>query len=178
MGNLLRTKRNKRIGILCLGVLLAALSCKQPLPTHQLQVLPDHCLKTTDTLYFSAPLLEESARYRIALTARTDHRLEDPFWSLRIRATAPSGQSYEETIELPLDANTIDAYQHQCLKNRQEPAITVITTRSGNDLTWLYRTGIQPIETGLWEIAIYCNTQEPISGLHCLGLICTAEQNE
>ena len=180
MGSRPKTKENRRIPSFFLSMLLAVamVSCKEPVPTHQLCAIAPEGITATDSLHFVAPMPDAGVSYRIGFTARTEQRLPVPFWDLEVVATSPSGKIYREQVRLPVERRRIEAYLAQCRQEGLPEEITLITTHAGNDLTWNYREGIRPDETGEWQLTLRFLSQEPITGLHCFGLTCIPEDHE
>lgn len=175
----LRRTTNKPLALLVTLLLACGLhACQEPIPTHQLQALPEHRLCATDTLFFIAPLSDSTQTYQISFTARTDRSLPASLWSLEITAEAPSGPSYREVIQLPCDVDRVTDYLSQCRENNEAPTLRLESGPAGNDWTWQYRRNIQPNENGTWKIALRLLEPTPLEGIHCFGIICTPENHE
>lgn len=174
-----RKTTNKTRTILLAGMLVWTLnSCQEPIPTHQLQTLPEHRLCADDCLLFTAALPQPDQTYRISFSARLDNEQPLEGWSLEILAEAPSGQTYREVVQLPAEPEKAAAYRRACLQRGEEPALSVTTSPAGNDWTWLYRKNIRPNENGTWNMTLRLLEPESIEGIHCFGFICIPENHE
>ena len=140
-----------------LAVLVAAAwSCARP-DSVELYVGEED--RETNGLYrYSIDMSDTLATYDIILYSRIDAGRQKMVaardFPLTITWTAPSGQRFRETVYFGIHDGSkgSDFYSNQYRKP--------------------YRTGLVPVEAGIWDMAVQVNSGNDVPGFRGLGVIC------
>lgn len=142
---------------LMLAVIAAAvLSCARPDSVEQYVGIEQ---KEPNGLYtYSLDLSDSLATYDIVFYSRIDmgrQRMASVRdFPLMVTWTSPSGQRYRETVYFGVrdEARGSNFYSSQYRKT--------------------YRTGLVPVEWGLWSMTVHVNAGNEVPGFRGLGVIC------
>ena len=134
----------------------AALSCARPDSVEQYVGAEQ---REPNGLYrYSIDLSDSTATYDISFYTRIDAgkqrmaTVKD--FPLMVTWTSPSGQRYRETVYFTVgdEARGSNYYTRQYRKT--------------------YRTGLVPVESGVWDMTVHVNSGNDIHGFRGLGVIC------
>ena len=142
---------------LVLAVLAAAaLSCARPDSVEQYVGTEQ---REPNGLYrYSIDLSDSLATYDIIFYSRIDagrqRMAEAVDFPLMVTWTSPSGQRYRETVYFDVrdEAKGSSFYTSQYIKP--------------------YRTGLVPVESGVWDMTVHVNAGNEVPGFRGLGVIC------
>jgi len=135
---------------------VAGVSCSRPASVEQFVSVDK---REANGLYsFSLDLSDSLATYDISFYSRIDaSRLKISHtrdFSLMVTWTAPSGQKYRETVYFGVfdESAGSNSFSSQYVKP--------------------YRTGLVPVEYGVWEMNVLVNSGAEVPGLRGLGVVC------
>lgn len=144
---------NVRIGI-CLGVLLFLVSCARPAVVEEYRLSDDR--DSTGRFSFSLDMSDSAAVYDISFYTRFDCpakvfcAMED--LPVNLELVSPSGCTYGETVYIPVSG-------FKSLK------------RGTYDSKVEYRTGLVPVEKGMWEMNIAIPERKGFQGIGVINVI-------
>lgn len=149
--------RSKLVLCLMLAVVSAAgVSCSRPTSVEQF-VSVDR--REANGLYrYTLDMSDSLAIYDISFYSRIDaNRLKFTHakdFSLMVTLTAPSGQRFRETVYFGVfdESSGSNFFSSQYVKP--------------------YRTGLVPVEYGVWEMNVLVNSGAEVPGLRGLGVVC------
>jgi len=148
--------RFSQLLVLVLAVFAAAAACSRPDSTEQFVGI-EH--RENNGLYrFTVDMSDSLATYDLTFYSRIDEgrpRMASATdFPLSITWTAPSGQRFSETVFFAIHDNARGSsfYSSQYRKP--------------------YRSGLVPVEPGIWEMTVQVNYGRDIPGMRGLGLIC------
>ena len=137
-------------------VAVAALSCARPDSVEQYVGIEQ---KEPNGLYrYSMDFSDSLATYDITFYSRIDagrkrmSAVRD--FPLMVTWTSPSGQRYRETVYF----NVRD----------EEDGSSFYTSQ----YRMAYRTGLVPVESGIWDMTVHVNSGNEVPGFRGLGVIC------
>ena len=151
------TVRPKLVLCLMLAVLSAAgVSCSRPTSVEQFVGVDK---REVNGLYrYTLDLSDSLATYDISFYSRIDaNRLKFTHakdFSLMVTWIAPSGQRFRETVYFGVfdESSGSNFFSSQYVKP--------------------YRTGLVPVEYGVWEMNVLVNSGAEVPGLRGLGVVC------
>lgn len=142
--------------MLCLMPVMAAFTgCSEP---GQREVFIKSNDRDGTTAYtFPLDMSDSLSRYDISFYTRIDCDGESfaampPAIALEITYISPSGQKYAETVSIPKDSFIDESHFS---KEYEVP----------------YRTGVIPVENGIWEMSVTVMDEKEFPGLRGLGTI-------
>ena len=149
--------RSKLVICLMLAVVsVAGVSCSRPTSVEQ---FIDVDKREANGLYrYTLDLSDSLATYDISFYSRIDaNRLKFTHakdFSLMVTLIAPSGQRYRETVYFGVfdESAGSNFFSSQYVKP--------------------YRTGLVPVEYGIWEMNVLVNSGAEVAGLRGLGVVC------
>ena len=148
--------RFSHVWVLVLAVVAAATSCTRPESTEQFVGIDS---RENNGLYrFTIDMSDSLATYDLTFYSRIDEgrpRMASAAdFPLYITLTAPSGQRFSETVFFGIHDNAKGSsfYSSQYRKP--------------------YRSGLVPVEQGVWEMTVQVNYGRDVPGMRGLGLIC------
>ena len=134
----------------------AGVSCSRPTSTEQFVSVDD---RAANGLYhYSLDLSDSLVTYDVSFYSRIDaskvriSQVKD--FSMMITWIAPSGRQYRETVYFGVydESPGSDFFSSQFVKP--------------------YRTGLKPVEFGVWEMNVLVNSGAEVPGFRGLGVIC------
>jgi hypothetical protein len=149
--------RSKLVLYLMLTVLAAAgVSCSRPTSSEQFVSVDK---REANGLYrFTLDMSDSLAAYDVSFYSRIDaNRLKFTHakdFSMMVTWIAPSGQRYRETVYFGVfdESAGSNFFSSQYVKP--------------------YRTGLVPVEYGVWEMNVLVNSGAEVPGLRGLGVVC------
>ena len=134
----------------------AAFSCARPDSVEQYVGMEQR--EPNGLFRYSVDLSDTLATYDITFYSRIDagrqRMVEARDFPLMVTWTSPSGQRYRETVYFDVsdEAKGSSFYTSQYLKP--------------------YRTGLVPVESGVWDMTVHINAGNEVPGFRGLGVIC------
>ena len=153
---MVRRRVNALLCLMLAAIAAVGVSCSRPLSTEQ-YISVDR--REANGIYrFSLDLSDSLATYDVSFYSRIDanrlkHSVAKDF-SLMVTWTAPSGRRFRETVYFGVfdESRGSDSFSSQFLKP--------------------YRTGLVPVEHGVWELDVLVNSGAEVPGFRGLGVIC------
>lgn len=112
---------------LLLTILLTSCTLKRDFPVYQYQ-------EYSSLKPFTISFPDSTKTYNIELSCRLPDSYEEPFLPLTIYYTSPSGQTFVDIANLPIERSKISNAKYL-------------------DINWDYRKGIVPKEKGNWTMS-------------------------
>ena len=116
---------------------------------------------------FDIDMSDSTCVYGISLVSRFRKDAESGNTTFSVSMTSPSGKSGSERVTLPSGYSTVRNY----IKNHPEDdRIQAASTPGYYDISWLYRSNIQPQEYGEWVMTVSA-VPEAGTGIIGIGII-------
>lgn len=156
----------------CILSMILLAGCSQPESDFGYTILNPSGTDVRDTLSYSLDMSDSTATYTIYLCGRLSSKFKYDPLNIKIFATSPSGNVYSENISLPTNVKAL-----------KKEEVKIKHTSGAYDIEWGYRTGIKPIENGIWKINLLLTNSGArdnyiIKGIHGFGAYCTKENEQ
>ena len=134
------------LGVLSLGVIFT--SCREPMSRETFR-------SGTGPFEFEVLMTDTSMRYDFTfytrIDASRDHLGSFSGRNITVRWTSPSDSLYEETVFMPMLDSSAGFYSRQVVVP--------------------YRSGVLPVEPGVWKMRVTVDSASTVPGLRGLGLV-------
>lgn len=148
--------QNHVLGMLCLmPVMTAFTGCSEP-GQHEI-FIKSHERDCNAAYIFPLDMSDSLSRYDISFYTRIDSDGKNfsampPYIPLEVTYTSPSGQKYAETVCISKESFT---HESHFSKEYEVP----------------YRSGLVPVENGIWEMSVTVRDEKAFPGLRGMGTI-------
>lgn len=98
---------------------------------------------------FTLDMTDTACIYTLSLIVRFHKSYSGHQLDMGITLTSPSGTEGQETVSFPSDYSTVKSYLNG---HPEDSRIRLASSPDYYDISWVYRTGIVPPETGIWNM--------------------------
>ena len=119
---------------------------------------------------FEIDMSDTACVYSIGLVCRFIRNFSADSTAFIIRMTSPSGYTASERVAFPSDINTVRNYIEE---SPSDGRLKAASTSGYYDLSWVYRTNIEPLENGTWTMSVTAAGAETAGNILGTGITIT-----